>query len=259
LQASGRIDGILHLAGFSSSIDPAAPPDFNCARHQAHRCTVAAQAARACEETETDTTLWTITNGAARHLMPDNEPLLGHIPHLMPDDSVLYGFARTMMNETSHYTVRSMDITLPLNGMADLVDAIINELEQADDEQEVIFGPQGERFVPRLRVAPPAEESTATHSERRPGDAETVTLGFQFPGQLRNLRWETRPHQPPLETDEVEIQVHATGLNFRDVMYSLGLLSDEAVENGFAGASLGLEFCRRHRTNRQRIRTFLAR
>ncbi len=40
----------------------------------------------------------------------------------------------------------------------------------------------------------------------------------------------------------VEVAVKATGLNFRDVMYTLGLLSDEAVENGFAGASLGLEF-----------------
>src|SRR5690606_3181845 len=62
-----------------------------------------------------------------------------------------------------------------------------------------------------------------------------------FPGQLRNLRWETRAAAAPAP-DQLEIQVHATGLNFRDVMYALGLLSDEAIENGYAGASLGLEF-----------------
>jgi NADPH:quinone reductase-like Zn-dependent oxidoreductase len=39
----------------------------------------------------------------------------------------------------------------------------------------------------------------------------------------------------------VEIEVEASGLNFRDVMYALGLLSDEAIENGFAGATIGLE------------------
>ncbi len=39
----------------------------------------------------------------------------------------------------------------------------------------------------------------------------------------------------------MEIEVEATGLNFRDVMYALGLLSDEAIENGFAGATIGLE------------------
>lgn len=34
----------------------------------------------------------------------------------------------------------------------------------------------------------------------------------------------------------------ATGLNFRDVMLTMGLLPDDAVENGFAGPTLGLEF-----------------
>ncbi len=243
IRESGRIDGILHLAGFSSSIDHPESQEYNRARQQAHRCMVAARAARACEETGADTTLWILTNEAARHLIPGTNHLPGQQRrHSMPDDSVLFGFARTMMNEASHYTVRLMDIILPLNGMAPLVDAVINELEQADDEQEVILDHNGERFVPRLRTASPAEASHPILSNNRiEEEGETVALGFQFPGQLRNLRWEARP-QPPLEKDEVDIQVHATGLNFRDVMYSLGLLSDEAVENGFAGASLGLEF-----------------
>ncbi len=68
----------------------------------------------------------------------------------------------------------------------------------------------------------------------------TLRLGFQFPGQLRNLRWEPSSRVAP-HGAEIEIDVHATGLNFRDVMYALGLLSDEAVEDGFAGPTLGLE------------------
>ena len=43
-------------------------------------------------------------------------------------------------------------------------------------------------------------------------------------------------------TKEIEVCPKATGLNFRDIMYVMGLLPDEAVEHGFAGASLGLEF-----------------
>jgi len=62
-----------------------------------------------------------------------------------------------------------------------------------------------------------------------------------MPGQLRNLRWEKHPRTVPGSLD-LEVEVRATGLNFRDVMYALGMLSDEAVENGFAGPSLGLEF-----------------
>ncbi len=42
--------------------------------------------------------------------------------------------------------------------------------------------------------------------------------------------------------DEIEVEIYATGLNFRDIMYTLGLLPDEAIENGFAGPTLGLEF-----------------
>ena len=68
-----------------------------------------------------------------------------------------------------------------------------------------------------------------------------MTLGFAMPGQLRQLAWRPRP-LPAASADEVEIRVKATGLNFRDVMYTLGLLSDEAIENGFAGPTLGLEF-----------------
>lgn len=41
--------------------------------------------------------------------------------------------------------------------------------------------------------------------------------------------------------NEIEIKVEATGLNFRDVMWSLGLLPDEALEGGYAGAALGME------------------
>jgi NADPH:quinone reductase-like Zn-dependent oxidoreductase/short-subunit dehydrogenase/acyl carrier protein len=67
-----------------------------------------------------------------------------------------------------------------------------------------------------------------------------AVLDFTMPGQLKNLHW--RPlAERALGPDEIEIQPKAVGLNFRDVMYAMGLLSDEAVENGFAGATLGME------------------
>jgi phthiocerol/phenolphthiocerol synthesis type-I polyketide synthase C len=241
VRESGRIDGIIHLAGFLTSIDHTEPQEPDWASQQAYRCAVAARAAQACEETGTDTTLWIVTNGAARHLIPAGGTSPEQSVYPIPADSALYGFARTMMNEASHLTVRSLDITVPLNGMESLADAVMGELEVTDDEQEVMLDHMGERFVPRLRVEPPEGElAPAAPASRTAGDP-FIQLGFQFPGQLRNLQWESQP-QKPLDKDEVEIQVHATGLNFRDVMYTLGLLSDEAVESGFSGASLGLEF-----------------
>ena len=66
-------------------------------------------------------------------------------------------------------------------------------------------------------------------------------LDFHLPGQLRHLVWLPMPERA-LADEEVEVAVKATGLNFRDVMYVMGLLPDEALEKGFAGPTLGLEF-----------------
>src|SRR5262249_59957008 len=40
---------------------------------------------------------------------------------------------------------------------------------------------------------------------------------------------------------EIQIEVHAAGLNFRDLMWAMGLLPEEALIDGFAGATFGLE------------------
>ena len=50
-----------------------------------------------------------------------------------------------------------------------------------------------------------------------------------------------RCERPVPSADQIEIRVRATGLNFHDVMWTMGLLQDEAVETGFAGPTLGME------------------
>jgi phthiocerol/phenolphthiocerol synthesis type-I polyketide synthase C len=41
--------------------------------------------------------------------------------------------------------------------------------------------------------------------------------------------------------NQVEVRVHAAGLNFHDMMWVMGLLPEEAVESGFAGPTIGME------------------
>jgi NADPH:quinone reductase-like Zn-dependent oxidoreductase/acyl carrier protein len=57
---------------------------------------------------------------------------------------------------------------------------------------------------------------------------------------LGSLRWRPADGRKP-GPGEVAIAVRAAGLNFRDVMWASGLLPDEALLHGFAGAALGLE------------------
>ena len=57
---------------------------------------------------------------------------------------------------------------------------------------------------------------------------------------LDRLQWSAETRTAPA-AGEVEIAVEAAGLNFRDVMWGLSILPEEILEDGFAGATLGLE------------------
>ncbi|MEL6677507.1 MAG: SDR family NAD(P)-dependent oxidoreductase, partial [Pseudomonadota bacterium] len=90
----------------------------------------------------------------------------------------------------------------------------------------------GRTFTPRV------EEMR--HPSAAVGPESAVRLDLQHPGALDSLTWTTVERTPPA-AEEVEIAVSATGLNFRDVMWAQGLLPEEALEDGFAGPTLGME------------------
>ena len=234
-EALGEVIGIIHLAGLSL---PRSRPKTRhgdleraCLAAQVRRCDLAARLAQACERMELSTTLWLVTAGAAPFLAPaDQEDDIQGL-----NDASLWLFGRTLINEAAGFDVRLVD--LPMSGPLPL-EALAREILWPTAEQEIALGPMGERHVPRLRRRTRPQRPAA---KPQPRARLAIHLGFESPGQLRNLRWQQAPMGDPAE-HEIEVQVQATGLNFRDVMYTLGLLSDEAIENGFAGPTLGLEF-----------------
>ena len=59
-------------------------------------------------------------------------------------------------------------------------------------------------------------------------------------GGLDALGWQSaEPREPG--PGEVAIDVHAAGLNFRDIMWAMGLVPEEALIDGFTGPTFGLE------------------
>jgi len=152
-----------------------------------------------------------------------------------PEQASLWGLGRVIANEYSGWQVRLIDVHPGRQAQPSSADlaALAAELLHGDEE-EVLLHAAG-RQVPRLLAA-----DEAARRQTEPASLPAV-LDFESPGLLRNLEWSALPGRA-LEADEVEIEPVATGLNFRDVMYAMGLLSDEAVEAGFAGASLGMEF-----------------
>lgn len=196
---------------------------------QARRCMLAAALTQACEQAGISPDCWLLTRGAAVHLLPAAAQVAGSLASVA--DAALWGFGRTLANEAVGCRVRLLDLA---EGAG--VDALLPALLNADDETELAISAEGDRYVARLRVRPDQLDASALQQT-----ATQVSLGFELPGQLRNLCWEA--HEPMVpKGDELDIAVQATGLNFRDVMYALGLLSDEAIENGFSGPTLGFEF-----------------
>ncbi|MFJ4433618.1 SDR family NAD(P)-dependent oxidoreductase [Pseudomonas sp. NPDC089395] len=207
---------VLHLAGFDSA---------DGLDGQAERCLQAAALVQACESLNMAPQCWLLCRGAAEHLYgADTAAAIDAIA-----DAAFWGFGRTLANESPNCRIRLLDLAFDAP-----VELALPALLKADGETELALDGAGRRYVPRLRVL-------ASGALRGATAEHWVCLGFDLPGQLRNLRWEVREPRVPA-ADELDIAVRATGLNFRDVMFALGLLSDEAIENGFSGPTLGFEF-----------------
>ncbi|MCC8396968.1 SDR family NAD(P)-dependent oxidoreductase [Paraburkholderia sp. MMS20-SJTR3] len=174
--------------------------------------------------------LWIVTRGGASVATAFAQAM-----SLRPEQAAMWGLGRVLANEHPELSCRLVDVSV---GERDAMALLARELLANDGEEEVLLTQQG-RYVTRMLPTPEAERRSRAAEPLRARNQPAV-LGFASPGSLRNLEWFALP-QRELAADEVEIEPVATGLNFRDVMYAMGLLSDEAVENGFAGATVGME------------------
>ena len=150
--------------------------------------------------------------------------------------SPLWGLGRVINNEFPNLQCTKVDISL-----ADSPAEILSLFAQLwSDEQEDEIALRGEaRYVHRLMSVSPAdivtEKKKAVTAESQP-----FRLEISQPGILDNLTVRAIERQKP-GPGEVEIQVCAAGLNFKDVMTAMGMLSDEALEGGYSAGSLGFE------------------
>lgn len=194
--------------------------DLGKARDLAEECATLLRWCRWAIRQERPPQLWLLVGGQA----PADDS--SHYPSDV-QRSALVGFFRSLGNEWP--TLRPCAIVQEHELRPALLFA---EMQAASGETEIRHDTQGYRWVARL------QRESLPHNE--PVDA-FHRLGFAQPGQLRHLQWEIET-TPELPADEVSVRVDYAGLNFRDVMYALGMLPDEALESGFTGPALGLEF-----------------
>ena len=154
-----------------------------------------------------------------------------------PAQAGLWAAARAAANEYADAEIRMIDIAQGLRAR-EAARAVAALLANPPEDRELVLTRDGPLALRVRRGGEPA-----SNLERPPtltSAATRAVLGQASRGALESLAWRRAPRRPP-GPEEVEIEVAATGLNFRDVMWALGLLPDEALEGGFAGPSLGFE------------------
>ncbi len=142
--------------------------------------------------------------------------------------AALLGACRVLRNEAPNIAIRVIRID-PGLPVAEAAARLAEELIQPDGETELSLSGAG-RLVPRLRRLPRPTSPAGT----------PMRLAIARPGLLDSLQWRAAPPAAP-GRGEVAIEVKAAGLNFRDVMWAMGLLPDEALLDGLTGPTLGLE------------------
>jgi acyl transferase domain-containing protein/NADPH:quinone reductase-like Zn-dependent oxidoreductase/acyl carrier protein/NAD(P)-dependent dehydrogenase (short-subunit alcohol dehydrogenase family) len=182
---------------------------------------LAAMARLAQRAAERQARLWVVTRGAQQ----TGSSAVG----TAAVGAALWGMARVLINETPGLSVRMIDVHTAASA-AECARQIADEFSADTQENEVVLMLQG-RHVPRLRKGLPP---------RWAAQADLLGLSADSPGGIDSLDWEIRT-PPAVKPGEVEIDVRAAGLNFRDMMWAMDLLPEEALIDGFAGPALGLE------------------
>ncbi len=178
----------------------------------------AASVARLAQEM--DARLWLVTRGGRTD---------GQAPTCEASEAALVGFGRVVANEMPAIECRRVDLG-PALGVERASLAIAAELSCADGEGEV-FLTEGGRYSPRLKRGIPEPCGTKSASLR---------LVMPEPGFPDSLRWERDVPAAP-GPGEVAVEVRAAALNFRDVMWAMGMLPEDMLSGGFAGPGLGME------------------
>ncbi|NTJ06672.1 type I polyketide synthase [Rhizobium lusitanum] len=148
----------------------------------------------------------------------------------------LWAFARVLQNEYDGFDVHLLDADANDRRTISSVEMLL--AAETDNREWILDGSTGEIREIRAAAGPFAAVETNRHN------IAAATIRQHVSGRLDSLAWE-ETNLPVPEAGEVVVAVEATGLNFRDVMWAMGLLPEEALEDGFAGATIGMEFAGR--------------
>ncbi|AOX01784.1 beta-ketoacyl synthase [Moorena producens PAL-8-15-08-1] len=160
--------------------------------------------------------LWLVTQGS--------QSVGNSSPPVQFQQAPLWGLGRVIALEHPQLPCRLLDLD-PTLEVSQAAQGLFKELLSKDVEDQIAYR-QGVRYVPRLVQ----QQGISTKEEELQIPAEhPFQLKLSDYGLLDNLTLKPITRRAP-EPEEVEIQVTAVGLNFRDVLNALGLLKEYYAE-----------------------------
>jgi acyl transferase domain-containing protein/acyl carrier protein len=175
------------------------------------------------EETTKLPPLWLVTQGTQAVAAQATDIQVQHAP--------IWGLSRSIALEYPSLSLICLDLDRYQPQKA--VSTLLQELSSTDREKQVAYR-QGIRYVPRLVRQQKTKDTEKTEIEI-PAFPSRLTLSEY--GVLENLTLKPLKRTPPVP-GTVEIQVRAVGLNLRDVLNALGMLSEYNQELGIESADL---------------------
>jgi len=154
--------------------------------------------------------LWLVTQGA--------QSVPGTHAHSI-EQATTWGFGRTLQLEFSDLPSMLVDLD-PAQTIQEQSQSLLMEIMASGDENQIAHR-LGGRYAPRLKRGSPKPVSS-DGIDSSADTAESKQLTIKQRGALQNLTFSPVKRQKP-GPGEVEIRVHATGLNFRDVLNALGM------------------------------------
>jgi len=150
---------------------------------------------------------------------------LGMEREIRPGGAALWGFGASVAAEAPELSCRLLDLS-PWPGSDELA-LLLRELAASEGEDRALLR-GGRRFVARLRHSGKSDKP----EDLRLPDSDGFYLDVEPRGSLDGLCVRAPGRRVP-RSGEVEVQVRATGLNFRDVLNVLGRYPGDPGIPGF--------------------------
>ena len=205
-----EVSGVIHLWNLDAE-DPAALNPTSLRRAVEAGCLSVAPLVQTLAAQATSPRLWLITRGA-QAVQPGDSVAVAQAP--------VWGLGRVVLNELPKLRPRLVDLS-PDAG-EDEAGELLAELQLDDHEEETALR-DGTRYVHRLTKISAAQLPQQLASAPAEGG---YRLALGSIASIDHLGFRVQPRRAPL-AGEVEVEVLAAGLNFRDVLKALGIYPSE--------------------------------